>query len=295
MDVHVGRLAAAQFDIVAAWQLLDAGVTRKAVIYRVRHHGWRVVHAGVYSLTRAPLTRQQRWMAATLTTPDSVLSHASAAALYGIRPWEGTFETITRPGSGGRRRMGSLLVSRSATLAEDTTGRDGIRVTAPARTAVDLAAHLTRRETGRLLREALRLSLLTRSQLLEALDRHDGRRGTAHLRELAARYAEIPYARTRSNPEARALEILHDAGTGLPRVNARIAGEEADLVFEESRTIIEIDGPQYHRFPGEDARKTRAWEAAGYTVHRLPSELVYEDPERLLTLAGASPRTPRHG
>jgi hypothetical protein len=68
--------------------------------HRVRQRGWRVVHPGVYALTNAPLTRRQLWIAATLTTPDSVLSHASAAACWGIRPFEGSFETVTRPGSG---------------------------------------------------------------------------------------------------------------------------------------------------------------------------------------------------
>ena len=48
----------------------------------VDHHSveraWRVIHPGVYALAHAPLTRHQRWMAATLTTPDTVLSHSNA-------------------------------------------------------------------------------------------------------------------------------------------------------------------------------------------------------------------------
>ena len=104
------------------------------------------------------------------------------------------------------------------------------------------------------------------------------------LAELAARYACLPYERTRSDPEGRALEVLHDAGVAPPRVNTRIAGEEADLVWPDDRLIVEIDGPQYHRFPEEDARKQRRWEAAGYTVRRIPSPRVYAEPERLLAL-----------
>ena len=278
-----------QHDVVSAWQLLAAGMTRKAVVHQQRRNGWRAIHSGVYVLTHAPLTREQRWVAAVLTTPDSVLSHASAGALYGIRPFEASFETITRPGSGGPARIGSLLVSRSQKLGAETRCREGIRVTTPARTVVDLVAHLSRRDTGRLLREALRLELLTRPELLEALERHRGRRGTGHLRELAARYAEIPYARARSDAEARALEILHDAGE-RPVLNVRVNGEEADLVFRERRLIVEIDGPRYHRFPDEDARKQRRWEAVGYTVRRLPSDAVYGDPERLLHLVHHAPR-----
>ncbi len=273
-----------QHDVVAAWQLVAAGITRKSVVHHVRKHRWRAIHSGVYALTHAPLTRHQRWIAATLTTPESVLSHASAAALYGIRAYEGSFETITRPGSGGRCRTGALLVSRSSTLTMEATHHDGIRVTTPARTVIDLAAHLSARDTGRLLREALRLDLTTHPELLEALERHRGRRGTRHLADLAARYGTIAYRRTRSDAEARALEVLHGAGVEAPRVNVWVAGEEADLVWAKRRLIVEIDGPQYHRFPDEDARKQAVWDAAGYTVRRLPSDAVYHEPGRLVEL-----------
>ena len=38
-------------------------------------------------------------------------------------------------------------------------------------------------------------------------------------------------------------------------------------------------------FRGEDARKEAVWRAAGWCVLRVPSEVVYEAPERLLALA----------
>jgi len=63
--------------------------------------------------------------------------------------------------------------------------------------------------------------------------------------------------------------VLHDAGIPPPLVNHRVANEEADLVWLDSKRIIEIDGPQYHRFAEEDARKQRAWEAAGFTVSNV--------------------------
>src|SRR5438270_1794211 len=121
MHDELRAIAAHQYDLVAAWQLRASGWSRWMIDDRVRRHRWRVVHRGVYALNNAPLTRQQLWMAATLTSPNSYLSGASAGACWGFRPWRGSFEVITRPGTGGPRRRGKVLVRRALTLAGDPT------------------------------------------------------------------------------------------------------------------------------------------------------------------------------
>jgi hypothetical protein len=286
MDAHLRRLATRQADVVAAWQLRAAGWTAHRVQHHVRRGGWRIVHPGVYVLTHAPLRREQLWFAAVLSARGSVLSHGSAGARFGFHRFERGFEVITRPGQGGKRRHSGLLVFRSTRLDGDVTQYRGLPITTAARTLLDLAPGLDDRRLGRAFREAIRLKTTTAARVLECAERHAGhRRGTVRLAALAGRYAAIPYARTRSDAEGRALEALHDAGAELPRVNVRVAGEEADLVFEEQRVIVEIDGPQFHRFPDEDERKARAWREAGYVVRRIGSDGVYGSPERLVRLA----------
>ena len=81
------------------------------------------------------------------------------------------------------------------------------------------------------------------------------------------------------------MEILRDAGRPLPELNVRIGGEEADLSWSRERLIVGIDGGPFHLDVGEDARKRAVWEAAGWTVRRMPSDDVYESPARLLRLA----------
>ena len=284
MNVQLIRMAEQQADLVATWQLLAAGWSAAKVKHHAHSGSWRRVHPGVYALTHAPLARRQLWLAATLSAPNTVLSHASAGACFAFRPWEGAFEIVTRPGSGGPKRLGSLLICRSAALAGETALYDGIPVTTAERSLIDLAPQLSARELGRAFREAVRLKLTTAKRLQAVLGRHPGRRGSTGLGELAERYADLPYSRTRSNAEARALEVLHDGGIA-PDVNRRVSGEEADLSWPGSRLIIEIDGPDFHRFADEDARKQRVWEAAGWTVRRLGSDQVYRAPERLVALA----------
>lgn len=83
------------------------------------------------------------------------------------------------------------------------------------------------------------------------------------------------------------MEILRDAGVPVPKLNMRIAGEEADLSWSRERLIIEIDGAPFHLDVGEDARKQAVWETAGWRVRRIPSDDVYEHPQHLLALAPA--------
>lgn len=277
MDVRLAELAAGQGDLIARWQLVAVGWSVDMVREHARRRGWRRVHSGVYALGKAPLSQWQRWVAATLTAPGTVLSHAGAGACWEFRPWDGMIQTVTRPGSGGRRQIGFLLVARSRTLGDETTEKDGIPITTAARTVVDLAPHLSDRATGKMFREALRLKTTTIAEIEATLARHPGRRGTSSIAALCRRYATIPYHRTRSDAEGKALERIADAGGKLPAVNIKVAGYEADLVDEDRRLIIEIDGPQFHLFPDEDARKQRAWEAKGYAVERVSSDVVYRD------------------
>jgi very-short-patch-repair endonuclease len=164
----------------------------------------------------------------------------------------------------------------------------GIPITSVRRTLLDIARHFSDRGLARSVREAVRLELITVAELGDALGAYRGRRGSGRLAATVARYAGLPLVRARSGAEVRALEVLREAGRLPPRLNVRIAGEEADLSWMSSRLIIEIDGEPFHRDRGEDARKQARWEAAGWTVRRISSDGVYDRPEALLALAPPS-------
>jgi hypothetical protein len=281
-DVHLVELAAAQDDVVAIWQLVAAGWSHATIVHRTA--GLRRLHDGVLLVASAPPTKRQRRRAATLTTPDSALGFASAGDHLGFRRYDGAFETILRPGNRGPQRQAGLLVMYSSVIAGDITTHNGLRITTPERTLIDLAPHLSDRALRKAFREALRLKLLTPLSMLEALQRHRGRRGTSNLNKLAARYTRLPIDRCRSDPEAMALELIDNAHLPIPQVNVDIAGEEADLSWVDHKLIIELDGPQFHRLKDEDARKTAAWKAAGWTVRRLPTDIPFSDPGQLLAL-----------
>ena len=285
-DVRVVEAAGKQFNRISRQQLLRLGHTDKAIEHALKAGRLVGVEQGVFALP--PLLehdRWGRWMGATLTAPTTTLSHGSSAAAYGFWSLPRRFETVTRPGSGGPCRHGSLLVYRSTTLAGDVTELHGIPITTVPRTLLDLARMVGERALARAVREAIRLELTSLPAIGDALGRHRGRRGSRRLADVVSRYTGLPLERARSGAEVRAMEILRNAGRPLPELNRRIGGEEADLSWPAVRLIIEIDGDPFHLDVGEDARKQAAWEGAGWVVQRLPSDDVYERPYRLLALA----------
>jgi very-short-patch-repair endonuclease len=179
-------------------------------------------------------------------------------------------------------RIDGVLVCRSKTI--EATTLDGIPITTPERTLIDLAPQLDQRALARAVREAIRLKTTTPSDLLIAVARHRGRRGTRKLHDAVSRYAGLPLHRAPSDAEALALTLIRDAGFPEPVLNAQLNREEADLAWPDHHVIVELDGPQFHLDGTEDLRKQHVWESAGYTVHRLPTDDVDLHPERLLEL-----------
>lgn len=292
-DARIAKLAGRQFNRVAFAQLLALGMSKTAIRHRVETGRLLMVEEGVLAV--APALEHDpwgRWMGATLTAPDTTLSHDSAGAAWGFWMLSLPYETVTRSGSGGPRRHGGVLAFRSSTLDGDCTTLHAIPITTVPRTLLDLSRRTSERGLARAVREAVRLDLVTLAEIGDALGRHRGRRGSRKLAAVVSRYAGLPLERARSRAEIRAMEILRSARRPRPRLNHRIAGEEADLSWPSERLIIEIDGGPFHLDKGEDARKQRTWEAAGWVVRRLPSGAVYETPARLLALAPNVPRVP---
>src|SRR5829696_4204839 len=119
-------------------------------------------------------------MAAVLAAgPDAVLSHHSAGALWGIRPTSRTRIDITTPRT---LHATPTLHPHCAVLRHDErTTHQGIPVTTPARTLLDLAAALDRRRLERAITEAERLHRTSPTTIQDLGHDH---RGTTNLKTL---------------------------------------------------------------------------------------------------------------
>jgi very-short-patch-repair endonuclease len=221
-----------------------------------------------------------RWMAAVLACgPEARLSHRSAAALWGMHPsTPGPIELVV-PAHASSRRPG-IRVHRQANLEP---GRrrivDGIPVTDPVSTLVDLATCLPDDELSAAINEADHLGRVRRPALRRALDSLPPRPGVGRLRTLFARQ-ELALPTTAL--ESRFLRIVEAAGLPLPETQAWVNGHRVDFRWPRLGLVIETDSLRYHRTPerqSADMRRDHAHVSAGLTTLRFSHEQVRHEPE----------------
>jgi very-short-patch-repair endonuclease len=269
-DEVIGALAGDQHGVVGRSQLLAAGVGSRAIVHRVESGRLHPLYRGVYAVGHRVLSQRGRWMAATLAA-DGVLSHRSAGALWDIRQWHGRID-ITVPRT--RAKRPGLLLHRATLAPDEITVRDGIPVTTPARTLLDLAAVLQRHQLQQAINEAEILRLPGPHRLTQ---RSPTKRGTRALRTLA------PPTHTKRDLEARFHTFLNDRRFPRPQTNVLIEGKEVDFAWPDRRLIIELDSWEFHRTRAafEDDRRTdRRLKAAGWTVIRVTWRDL-DDPDAL--------------
>ena len=134
-------------------------------------------------------------MAAVLACgPFAVLSHGSAAALWGFGGERDDLIDISVPAGSPRRRPAICVHRRAVLRPQDVTTHEHIPVTSPVLTLIDEATELTPRRLERAVNEADKLNRVKVDDLSEALTRYrePARPGAA---AQAARPADLPAER----------------------------------------------------------------------------------------------------
>ena len=159
----------------------------------------------------------------------------------------------------------------------DATRYQGIPVTSPARTLLDLAATATTNELDRAVSEAQVLRLVSVHSLNEQFERYPRHRGTAALREAIRTDPKL----TRSEAERTLLELIRRAGLPEPETNARVAGYEVDFVWRERKLVVEVDGYAFHSMRSSferDRRRDATLVSKGWRVVRITWRQLTEEP-----------------
>ncbi len=291
-DIAIAALAAAQRGVVSRRQLEAAALGRGAIAHRLATGRLHRLHRGVYLVGHAVAPANAREVAALLacqgsalgrSVPAAVLSHRSAAALWGLSASPADGVDVTVVGRDCGRRVG-IRDYRVLGLADADWGiRDGLPVTAPARTLLDLASVVDERTLERAVNEALVQRVATDADLRSTLARSQGRPGVPALRRLLDR-GEGP-ALTRSEAEERMRQLLKKGRLPLPATNVKIARYEVDMLWRSQRLVVEIDGYAFHSSRGafeRDRARDSDLQALGFRVVRVTWRQIVEEPEALL-------------
>jgi very-short-patch-repair endonuclease len=285
IDLAVVALADSQYGIVDRPELLALGLSGDAIGRRVRSRRLRPLYRGVYAVGHRALRPEAHRLAAVRASGrGAALSHAAAAAHWGLRPSAATRIDVTVPtGAGRRARKGIRLHRCPALLPQETTLHEGIPVTTPARTLLDLAATIPRRALERAADQAEVLQLFDGSAIDATIEAHRGRPGAPLLRVVLESH-DAGSTITRSALEELFLTLCDENGIERPRVNTRIAGLEVDFHWPAHRLVVEVDGYRYHgtrRAFERDRARDATLAAAGLCVLRFSHRQLTTRPEEV--------------
>ena len=266
IDEEIAQLASRQHGNVTRAQLNVLGLSDVAIHHRVQTGRLHRVHPGVYAVGRPATTPLERAAAAVLVCgPDAALSHSSAMTLWGFwRRWDLPFEVRVL----GDRRPKGVRVHRASNLARrDTIRHQGIRVTTPARTVLDMAPRLNERQLRRVVKDGLASGRLGEAALGDIVARHPRHRGASKLRPLLEDHDD-----TRSRFEDDFPAFCGRFGLPQPMMNPKIGGYTVDAYFPRERVVVELDSWGFHssREAFEDDRERDAYYlAAGLVTIRI--------------------------
>ena len=254
-----------------------AGISRQTARTRVRRGEW--VGAGYGFIAPVDISHESRHVverrrhalrsaAAGRRKPGHVISGRSAAILGGLPTFRVPLRPeLTEPFSValGRGR-GTAHVFGADLREEDQTDWFGVLVTSIARTLVDLGRH-DRWDAIMAADAALHEGLVDRATIDEVLARAKGWPGVRQAREVLALADE----RAESPLESLTRLRLHDDGFPVPDLQVWFGLDRVDMVFEEQRLILEVDGLEKYidgALEQEKLRETRL-RRYGYRVERV--------------------------
>ena len=278
--MSVWALVRAQDGVVAHWQLVVLGYSRRAIEHRLASGRLHCLLRGVYAVGRAEVTTRGRFTAAVLACGQgAALCHFSGGALWEVCSLpRGRMEVVV-PYPRQPRHPGIRVYRRKNLRPEDIADVDGIPVTAITATLTDLATRLGTDSLEDVVNRADKRDLIDPETLRGNLDRMPPRPGVARLRRVLDLRT---FTLTDSELERRFLRIVRRAGLPSPQTQVTLNGYRVDFFWPDLGLVVETDGLRYHRTPSQQARdrvRDQAHTAAGLTPLRFTRAQVRFEPD----------------
>jgi hypothetical protein len=278
----LARLAGEQHGVVSHQQLLELGYSEAAIGRATTSGRLHRIHRGAYTVGNPRPSAHGRCLAAVLACGrEAMLSHDSAAWLWGLRSRCPARPEVTLP-SRGHRRAGIHIHHSTILEPFDRVINEGIPTTSVARTLLDCAVRTRRRSVDGLLERAERLGLLDLPDIEETLARGGRHSGRSRLRRSLDLYRDPVF--TRAGTERRFLELVLKAGLPRPAINTYVAGHEIDAYWARERFAVELDGYETHGTRAafeRDPIRIEDLKLAGIDAIRVTARRIEREPDQV--------------
>ena len=299
-------LAGRQHGVFTAVQAARRGVSRHAIHRGIVDGRYVVLHRGVYAFGGSPHTRMRSLAAAYMAGGDgAVVSHRAAARLWNLLGDEEDTVEITVPRARSPR-LQRVIVHRSTDLvAGHVFRKEGLPVTNPLRTVVDLGAVLPAGDVEDALDRGLARNLFSVTAI-EWMRNEVGRPGRNGAGVLGKVLDERALGRVAPDGllEPRMARLLRDAGLPPAVYHYVITTPdgvfvaEVDFAYPERLLAIEVDGYAVHGTPRAMAKDfvrqnglvPYRWHVLRFTWHqvvRTPAAVAGTIAEALAALGAA--------
>jgi predicted transcriptional regulator of viral defense system len=150
-------------------QAREHGVSRQLLNHHLKQGRFEGVRRGLYRVRGFPSSQhddiREKWMA--VGAEKAIVSHESALALLALSDSipDDVHLLVPRKHRGLRRPPGVVIHTRPDDESVGTVWREGMPITTPVRTLVDVAVDLQPEQAAMAVQQALAQGLLTRRQL----------------------------------------------------------------------------------------------------------------------------------
>jgi very-short-patch-repair endonuclease len=283
--------AKANSGIVTSREASALGLGRSTLSRRVKDGVLARIAPGVFALP-GTASRPDITLRAACRSLGAVVSHESAAIQHGMRPVHQRSLSVTVSHRTTHSYVGLTLHQSTDLLEPHVTHIEGLPVTTPPRTVIDLAKTTAERQLGRILDNALAAGTVSFDELTDlfgSLARR-GKTGTTKLRRLIEDRSAGMHA-PESELEARLIELLDSAGLPAPESQFRAPwllpiNGRVDFAYRSEKLVIEADGRKWHSqhqaFERDRLRDNTA-QLAGWRVLRFTWRMIHDDPASVVS------------
>ncbi len=297
IDLKIQELAKQQRGVVSWPQLQTLHVTQSQVARRVRSGEWVRELAGVWRLSWAEQSWMQKvWCASLWAGAEACLSHGTAARLWELDEIGAETVEVSAPYQLWVNALW-LVPHKTECMSRHVQRRkNGVAVTSPARTLVDLAAVVDEDTLQRAMENAFRRRIASVSEVRRVLRYlpERGRSGTGKAAKLLEQGVWSENAQ--SELERRALRLFRRYRLPIPHCQYTVLeGDQClgmvDFAWPNAKVIVEAEGFEFHSGReawDRDIARYNALVFHGWTVVRLTeSDLRSRAPSFAKALAKA--------